>query len=275
MLGSGRIVGEGEAGPANLRLGFLEAFAAVLAAGGQCLAAAGLPRTALERVTACLALAGAGEPAERARASQHHLPFHRTLIVTDAEAACIGAHPDGDGAVIIIGTGSIGWAIVAGRQRRIGGWGLPLSDEGSGAWLGVEVLRRVLRAHDGRIGWSPLLAEIFAQFGRDPHAIVRWTASARPGDYASFAPLVVAQARRADAVGAGLMRAVAGHIDSVAARLVALGATRLSLTGGLAVAIEPYLTASTRRHLVAPQGDALAGALRIAAGEAARHGAAA
>jgi N-acetylglucosamine kinase-like BadF-type ATPase len=71
------------------------------------------------------------------------------------------------------------------------------------------------------------------------------------------------------------MRIGAEHIDGVAARLLGVGARRIALTGGLAAAIEPYLAAATRRHLVAPQGDALAGALRIAAGGAAWHGAAA
>lgn len=273
--GSGAVLGEGEAGPANLRLGFLEAFAAVLDSTRQCLDAAGLPAAALGRVTACLALAGASEPAERAKASGHRLPFRRTMIVTDAEAACIGAHPGGEGGVIVIGTGTIGWAIVGGRQQRAGGWGLPLSDEGSGAWLGLETLRRVLWAHDGRIVWTPLLVELFAEFDRDPHAIVRWAASAKPGDYGQFAPLVVAHAARDDAVGTELMRAAAAHIDGLAARLAAFGAMRIALTGGLAAAMEPYLAAATRRHLAAPQGDALAGALRIAAGGAARQGAAA
>ena len=258
------VLGEGEAGPANLRLGFLEVFAEVLDGARQCLRTAGLPLAALERITACLALAGASEPAERARASQHHLPFHRTIIVTDAEAACIGAHPDGEGGIIVIGTGSIGWAMVRGRGHRVGGWGLPLSDEGSGAWLGLEVLRRVLWAYDGRLGWSPLLEEVFARFDRDPHAIVRWTTSAKPGDYGRFAPLVVAQARHGDTVGCALMRLAARHIDNLASRLIALGATPIALTGGLAAAIEPYLVAATREYLVPPRGDALTGALRIA-----------
>ncbi|MFZ2006170.1 MAG: BadF/BadG/BcrA/BcrD ATPase family protein [Stellaceae bacterium] len=267
-LGSGAVLGEGEAGPANLHLGFLEAFAAVLDGTRQCLRGASLPLAALERTTACLALAGASEPAERARASRHPLPFHRTIIATDAEAACIGAHPDGDGGVIVIGTGSIGWAIVDGLAYRIGGWGLQLSDEGSGAWLGREVLRRVLWAHDARLAWSPLLTEIFARFGHDPHAIIRWTATAKPADYGSLAPLVVALAEHGDEVGGELMRIAAGYIDALAARLVAIGATRIALTGGLAAAIEPHLAAVTRRHLVAPRGDALTGALQIAAGAA-------
>lgn len=267
--GSGEIIGEGEAGPANLRLGFLEAFASVLDGARQCLRTAGLPLSAMERIIACLALAGASEPAEKARAGQHHLPFRRTIVVTDAEAACIGAHPDGEGGIIVIGTGSIGWAIVGGNQHRIGGWGLPLSDEGSGAWLGLEVLRRVLQAHDGRLEWSPLLKEVFAQFDRDPHAIVRWTASARAGDFGRFAPLIAARARQEDDAGATLMQLAAAHIDGLVRGVVAIGARRIALTGGLAAAIEPYLAPATRRHLVAPQGDALAGALRIATGAAA------
>jgi glucosamine kinase len=38
----------------------------------------------------------------------------------------------------------------------------------------------------------------------------------------------------------------------------------LSLVGGLAASIEPWLADATRRHLVAPRGDALAGALQLA-----------
>jgi glucosamine kinase len=270
-LGSGVVLGEGEAGPANLRLGFVEAFAAVLDGARQCLAVAGLPLTALERVTACLALAGASEPTERAKADAHLLPFRRTIIVTDAEAACVGAHGGGDGAVIIIGTGSIGLAIIGEQRHRIGGWGLPASDEGSGAWLGLEVLRRVLWAHDGRLDWSPLLTDLSTRFDHDPHAIVRWTATAKPGDYGGFAPLVVERAEGGDAAACALMRLAAAHIDALAVRLIAVGAAHIALMGGLAAAIEPYLAVATRQHLVAPQGDSLAGALRIATGAVAAH----
>jgi glucosamine kinase len=38
----------------------------------------------------------------------------------------------------------------------------------------------------------------------------------------------------------------------------------LSLVGGLAASIEPWLADATRHHLVAPRGDALAGALQLA-----------
>jgi glucosamine kinase len=261
----GTVLGEGVAGPANIRLGLLESFAAVLEATHQCLDEAGLGSAALGRTAACLALAGATEPALLAAARRRPLPFASTTIVTDAQAACIGAHGGQDGAIVVIGTGSIGWAEIGGRRFRAGGWGMPISDEGSGAWLGCEALRRALWAHDGRIAWTPLLTALFAEFDADPHAIVRWAGQARPGDYGRFARLVVEHAERGDPVGRELMRSAAVHINALAARLGAFGTPRLALVGGLAASIEPYLSSETRERLVPPQGDALSGALRLAA----------
>jgi glucosamine kinase len=262
---SGQVLGEGTAGPANLRQGFVEAFAAVLDAARKCLTAADLPHAALGQTTACLALAGASEPDQLDAARRHPLPFARTIITTDAEAACVGAHGGRDGAVVIIGTGSIGWGIVGGQRHRVGGWGLAVSDEGSGAWLGREAVRRALWAHDGRFEWTPLLDRVFARFDRDAHAVVRWTATASPRNYGDIAPLVIDEAERGDVSAIQLARLAAQHIDSLVGRLDEIGARRIALVGGLAAALEPYLPEVTRPRLVAPEGDALAGALRLAA----------
>ena len=192
-------------GPANLRLGLGRSFSAVSEAATQCLDQAGLGRRNLARVVACLALAGASEPAHLAAACAHKHPFCKTLITTDAHAACIGAHGNRDGAIIVAGTGTIGWAVLKGQSYRVGGWGLRISDEGSGAWLGCEALRRVLWAFDGRIAWTPLLRALFAHFGDDPHAIVRWTQTATPRDFGLFAPRVFDHAGRGDPVAGELM----------------------------------------------------------------------
>jgi len=266
---SDAVLGEGFAGPANLRLGVETAIAAVLDAVGRCLAEAGLGRRALAEITACLALAGATEPEELAAARRRKLPFRHTLITTDAHAACVGAHRGGDGGIVIAGTGSIGWAIVGGRTYRVGGWGLPLSDEGSGAWLGAAAMRRVLRADDGRIAWSGLLRRLFDEFDADPHAVVRWAAAAAPRDFAALAPTIVEYAGRDDPAAVEMMQCAAKHLDAIAGRLVALGAERLALMGGLAPHLVPWLSAATRCHLVPPAGDALAGALHLARTEAA------
>jgi glucosamine kinase len=265
---SGRVLGLGISGPANIRLGLDVSFSAVLDAARQCLAEADLDVLALGRTTACLALAGATEPTELAAARSRPLPFRHAIITSDAHAACVGAHRGHDGGIIIAGTGSVGWAIVGGRQYRIGGWGLPLSDEGSAAWLGREAIRRVLWAHDGRIVSTRLLTRLFDEFDGDPYAVVRWATTAQPADFGRFAPLVVEHAGRDDPVAVELMQRAAHHLDELTARLIRLGAERIALVGGLAPHIENWLASRTRGHLVAPQGDALTGALRLARAEA-------
>jgi glucosamine kinase len=261
---SGQRLGEAVAGPANIRFGLEQSFSAVFDATAECLNQAGLSSGDLSKIVACLALAGASEPDELVAAQQHGHPFAKTVVTNDAHAACVGAHGGRDGGIIIIGTGSIGWAQLGGRPYRVGGWGWPMSDEGSGAWLGAEALRRVLWAHDGRIPWTALSQSIFHQFHADPHAIVRWGAQAAPRDFAALAPRVVEEAARNDVAAIELMRLAGRHVGSLADRLIAFGATRLALTGGLAPFVESWLPEETRQHLVSPEGDALEGALSLA-----------
>jgi glucosamine kinase len=260
---SGTILGQGEAGAANMRFGLEEGFAAADEAVKQCFEGAGLARED-RRVAACFALAGASDPATLAALESRRHGFRLAIFTTDSHAACVGAHRGADGGIVIVGTGSIAEAVVKGRHYRAGGWGFPVSDEGSGAWLGIELVRRVLWAHDGRIAWTPLLKQVFAEFSSDPHAIVRWMGPARPKDFAAFAPFAVAHALTGDPAGRELMRLAAGHIATLVDRLIALGAPRVALSGGLAASIEPWLSEKTRRLLVPPEGDALTGAVDLA-----------
>jgi glucosamine kinase len=261
---SGQLLGEATTGPANLRLGLQQSFSSVLGAAAQCLSEAGLPHSDLEKIVACLALAGASEPTYLAAAQSFPLPFRRSIVTTDAHAACLGAHGERDGGVIVAGTGAVGWAAIGGRTHRIGGWGMPISDEGSGAWLGCEAVRRLLWAFDGRLAWSGLLRALGNRFAHDPHAVVTWAQSASPGDFGSLAPDVFAHALGGDPTGRELVSLAAAHVDALAARLIEIGATRLALVGGCAPFLAPALNERTRSHLVEPAGDALSGALHLA-----------
>ena len=257
-------LGEAAAGPANIRFGLERSFSAIRRAATECLLQAGLSTRDFERITACLALAGASEPSHLAAAQNFPHPFGKAIVTTDAHAACVGAHSGRDGGIIVIGTGSIGWAERQGLHYRVGGWGWPISDEGSGAWLGHEALRRVLWAYDGRIEWSPLLKSIFQRFDSDPHAILQWTMGASPRDLGSLARMVVDSVSENDRVALELMRLAATHIDSLAHRLIVVGTEQLSLVGGLAPHIERWLAPATRDHIIPAEGDALDGALRLA-----------
>ena len=260
----GAVLGEGEAGTANPRFGVVEAFAEIEKAAGAALRMAGLPADAFSRLHAGLGLAGVGQAKDRAAVLAHPHRFAAIAVATDAHAACLGAHAGGDGAILILGTGSCGWALIGGRDRRIGGLGFPISDQGSGASLGLEAIRRSLWAHDGVVPKGPLSAAVMARFGDDPEAAVAWMDSAQPRDYAAFAPLVVEHAAARDPMAVALMERNTADAARMTEALLATGAPRLALMGGLAPFVEPWLPPPLRDLLVAPVGDALDGALLLA-----------
>ena len=73
------------------------------------------------------------------------------VIANDAELVLAAGTPDGWGIALISGTGSIVFGRSPhGEMARAGGWGHILGDEGSGYAIGVEALRAVMRAFDGR-----------------------------------------------------------------------------------------------------------------------------
>jgi glucosamine kinase len=99
---------------------------------------------------------------------------------------------------------------------------LPLSDEGSSAWLGDQALRRGLRAHDG-MAWSPLLtAARPVRAGSHTGSSVGSPTQCQR-DFGSLAPTVVDHAEWGHTVAGEFMRLAAVHIDKLAARMVAMG----------------------------------------------------
>ena len=89
-----------------------------------------------------LPVSGAGAPKRRSRRSTH--PFASVRFISDGLAACLGAHGGADGAIVVAGTGSIGVGLIGGRELRFGGYGFPISDEGSGADIGLQAIRLAL-----------------------------------------------------------------------------------------------------------------------------------
>jgi glucosamine kinase len=261
---AGQVLGEGRAGGANPRFGLAAATEAILAATHQALGAAGLPAEAAERVHAGFGLAGVGQRRDRAAFLEWRHPFAAAALATDAHAACLGAHAGGDGAVLILGTGSCGLAIVDGLETRIGGWGFPVSDHAGGAWLGLEAIRRGLWAHDGVAGGSDLTEAVMARFDHDPEALVAWLDTAMPRDYGDFAPLVVEHAERLDPVAMALLAQAAHDAAWMIAALQDTGAPRLSVMGGLAPPVVRRLPEPMVEQLAEPLGDALDGALLLA-----------
>lgn len=260
----GEILGTGEAGPANTAAGLPDALRAVELAYSRALAEAGLSSAAAASISAGLGLAGLNRRGFLQGLQQHAFPFKSTALASDAAIANLGAHAGGDGAIVIVGTGSIGFGRVGEEIFTIGGYGFPVSDEGSGAELGLRAVRRALWARDGRIPQSPLTREVLKRFHDSAGEIVDWTGRATPADYGEFAPMVLTHAMEGDAVAELIVQESARRIDSIIRGLFDRGAPRCCLMGGVAARMREWLAASLRERLSEPLGDALDGAILLA-----------
>ena len=260
----GCLLGTGIAGPAALRIGIDRALAEVEKACRVALAEAGLGSDALSAVHAAVGLAGVGRKGVLEQLVLRPHPFRSVVYAHDATIACIGAHAARDGGIVIIGTGSVGFAVVEGREFRVGGYGFPISDEGSGADLGLHAIRLALRAYDERAVGTSLTRDVMTRFHNDPFEAVAWMDHATATDYATFAPLVMRHADAGDPVARRIVRDAAEQIDELVRRLSGCGASRVALLGGLASSMQPWLAPDVQRQLVPVEGDAVDGALHLA-----------
>ena len=260
----GRVLGTGIAGPATLRLGVERALAELEKACRAALADAGLDADALGALHVAAGLAGIGRKGLFEQLAVHPHAYRSLVYAHDAATACLGAHGAREGGIVIVGTGSIGFAVVGGREVRVGGYGFPISDEGSGADLGLNAIRLALRAHDQRAVGTSLTREVMLRFHNDPYEAVAWMDRATATDYATFAPLVMRHADAGDSVARRIVRDAAEQIDDLVRRLADHGAARVALLGGLASPMQPWLAPDVQRRLVPVEGDAVDGALHLA-----------
>jgi N-acetylglucosamine kinase-like BadF-type ATPase len=180
----------------------------------------------------------------------------RVEVISDAEAALLGALGSRPGVLLLAGTGSI---VLGrddrGRLARAGGLGPLVGDEGSAFWLGREWLR--LNPEAGRRA---------RRLTQRPDAVAR---------IAALAPTVVARARRGDRHARAIVRAGQAQLAALAAavirRLGLVPPVAVSWSGGLLN--NDWYRAGLRRALARrarcrwhpPQADAVLAAASLAA----------
>ncbi len=260
---AGRILGEGFAGSSNLNMGAAPAHASILAATRGALQDAGLPDSRISDIWVGFGLAGANVPERAAAFLAIPMPFTQMALASDAVTACLGAHDGEDGAILILGTGSQGLALINGEMHTVGGWGFELSDDGSGAILGRSAIRAAIRSLDGLAPASNLTRAVMARFPGGAAEAAVWGKSATPADYGAFAPLVVEHFASGDPIAVELMRRSSNRVDRLLKRLADLGAQRISLMGGLAQVHAPLIAHDLQHLIVPPKGDAMDGALSL------------
>lgn len=235
MVGAGgRILAEGTAGPGNVLLagakGLREVFRQIAqklpvapeAIGGGFAGARGRAELAIVR--------------EAIRAVWPRVK--RVVVGQDTDSAMAAAWGEGDGFLVIAGTGSN----VMGRKGRerwaVGGHGHVLGDAGSGYDLVQRALRMVFRERDRGIRAPALAAAMLAHGGAaDLDQLMRAVYRNRGKDWlASFAPVVLRAASKGDRLArVAVESAVEELVERLAelAKRIGVKRPRVALTGGL------------------------------------------
>ena len=256
---AGAVLGQAEAGPANIASDPDMALANILKVARLSLAAAvgeGRVEAELPNLIAGMGLAGANAEGAVGRLTAR-LPFV-ARVETDAFAAVKGALGTQDGVVAALGTGSVFARQVAGKIRQIGGWGLVLGDEGSGAWLGRALLAQGLRAVDGFRPMTPLLRAVIDDHG-GPAGVVTFAQDARPADFAALAPRLLAGD---DPAAVELLAQAKADVTRFIAILQSDPPLPVVFLGGLGQILAARLAG--RWQILSARGTVLDGALQIA-----------
>ncbi|MGE0280370.1 MAG: BadF/BadG/BcrA/BcrD ATPase family protein [Rhizobiaceae bacterium] len=262
-LASGEIVGRAKAGSANIHSNWAGASGNIVESARNAFLDAGEDPALISDTPAVLGLAGANVGTFRQQL-EATLPFKKSVVETDAMIALEGAIGGGDGAIGILGTGTAYMARRDGIGHHFGGWGFLIGDQGSGARLGRDLLEETLLAFDGVRPASPLTGEVLSKHGNDPRGIVAFTLGAKPGDFASYAPMVFEHAQQGDVVAKAIVERATRAIEAALAALHLAPTSPLCLLGGLAPLYAPRLSDPYRTLLREPRQDALGGAVSMA-----------
>lgn len=262
---NGAVLGWSKSGPANIRSSVEGAWQSIRTGVAEALQQAKLSLTDPHyRFHIGLALAGTEVPSARNKFLSYPQPYHTLLLKSDAYAACLGVHGGGDGAIIIIGTGVIGYQIENGVESRAGGHGFPHADQGGGAWLGLKAVEKALLALDDPAAETTLTKAVFAEFKNNAEQLVAWANEAKPGDFGQLAPIVIRLAEAQDPEALALLDEAASYIDRLAVALAKKARNPLlpcGLLGGIAPFVASRLAKSLQSRLVPRQHDATKGAV--------------
>jgi len=262
------VLSEASAGSANVRLGADTVFKEILSATAQALKQANLTQDILKKTYVGMGLAGAVSPSLNDSIRKHPHPFAALHLENDAVIACLGAHQAQPGAIVILGTGSC--AIinhgdkVQQQFQTIGGWGLGISDQGSGAKLGLDFVRAALTGFEGITQNSPLIDTFMQTFNDSPLAVFQWCEQAKPKQYGSLVPMIIEHHQQNDPIACQLINNSINEATALIARTIELSATKVCLMGGYAQFIAPLLDYELKQHICSAQGDALDGGIYLA-----------
>ncbi|MBC5766262.1 BadF/BadG/BcrA/BcrD ATPase family protein [Ramlibacter albus] len=261
---AGALLGRGDAGPSALGQGVAQAWRNVELSARAAFEDADVAWPGWHTCAAVCALSGVSNPPWR----EAFLAADPGLALLDAEtdsfAMLVGALGGKPGAIVAAGTGSIGEVLRPdGTRSTVGGWGFPVGDEGSGAWLGLQAVRHAQAALDGRERAGPLAQSIWKQCGATRDALQAWCDGAGQFAYAQLAPAVF-EYEPVDPTAQRFVREALAALEAIAHALDPHGRLPVAFAGSIAHRLAPRVGPALKRRVVEPAEGPAAGALALA-----------
>ena len=228
VVADGVIVGRGKLPGSNLRLSSDATLAALFSA---------LPHDVTH---VGVFLAGCATEEDRARLNRLAAaawPMARVVVGSDRDSGMATAFGDGDGIVVIAGTGAAVHGRRGGQIEKAGGWGHVLGDRGGGYDLARMGLRLVLSNYDLDQTITPLAERILRDLALNTLTdLAAWAMEAEKMSVAQLAPAIFAAARKGghemlETITAGAN--ILAEFTQAVARRLDFDAPPVKLMGGL------------------------------------------
>ena len=137
-------------------------------------------------------------------------------VVSDADLAINALLKGKDGILTISGTGSISYGKKGEETFRAGGWGNILGDEGSGYFIAVEAIKKMVNDKDNGQDLSYLSKKILEALKlKDIKAMIKFVYSSNKGEIASLVPVIVDAAESGDESAIRILKESGVHLAKV------------------------------------------------------------
>lgn len=259
----GEVIGHGGAGPSALGQGIAQAWRNVELAIRHAFQSANLSVAPRGQCAIAACLSGMSNVPWREAFLAADPGYGHVEAEKDSYAMLLGAHGGKPGAILIAGTGSVAEALRAdGSRCTVGGWGFPVGDEGSGAWLGLHAVRHAQAALDGRANAGRLARHVWSNCGADRDALQAWCDHAGQFAYAQLAPAVF-EHEGADPAAAELLARAVTALETIALAVDPKGRLPLAVSGSVGQLLAPRMAPAVRSRLARAAEGAAAGALML------------
>ncbi|WMJ24388.1 BadF/BadG/BcrA/BcrD ATPase family protein [Paludicola sp. MB14-C6] len=149
----------------------------------------------------CLGCSGieTGNKKDQAREYLTSIYGEKIYVTNDALLALYAALEGSDGALVIAGTGSIGYLKQGDEVKRFGGWGHLINDDGSGYSIVIKAIRYIAYSFDTNQSDTELRKQIFEQLNiTELRELIDFTYHSTKGEIAALMPAVVKAANKGD-----------------------------------------------------------------------------